>query len=160
LHLPGESNGWDFDKIPHETGREGKNPPTGDKTGMAEFVSSFVLGLQEAINRRRASRRRDSRLRLAARVVALLIVVVGVLDVVSTNASIGAGGTETNALVAALMAQLDTWWFLPKIAIHLIVAAVVLWLPSRPLLWKAQLCVAAYTLVIFTNFHIADWSFT
>ena len=97
-------------------------------------------------------------MRLAARVVALLIVVVGVLDVVSTNASIGAGGAETNALVAAFMTRLDSWWFLPKIAIHLMVAAFVLWLPSRPLLWKAQLCVAAYTLVIFSNFHIAAWS--
>jgi hypothetical protein len=128
------------------------------KTGMAGSVANFVLGLQEMINRRRAHRRRDSRLRLAAQVLALMIVAVGILDVVSTNASIAAGGTETNALIAALMTQLGVWWFVPKLAVHVMVAAFVLWLPSRGLIWKARACVMVYTLIIATNFYIADWA--
>jgi len=123
---------------------------------MAGSVTNFVLGLQETINRRRASRRRDSRLRLAARVLALLIVVVGILDVVSTNASIAAGGAETNVLIAALMTRLGAWWFVPKLATHVTVAAFVMWLPSKRLLSKARTCVMVYTLIIAANFYIAN----
>lgn len=95
---------------------------------------------------------------MTARLIALTIVIVGILDVISTNASIAAGGSETNALIAAMMTQLGTWWFVPKIAVHVLVAAFVLWLPSKPLLWKARLCVIAYTMIIATNFYIADWA--
>jgi hypothetical protein len=95
---------------------------------------------------------------MAARLIALLIVVVGILDVISTNASIAAGGAETNGLVLAFMTELGFWWFLPKMAIHILVAAFILWLPSKPLLWKARVCVAIYTMIIASNFYIADWS--
>ncbi len=108
--------------------------------------------------RRRARCRRDSKLRMTARLLALMIVVVGILDVVSTNASIAAGGAETNALIAALMTQMGVWWFVPKIAIHVMVAAFVLWLPSRRLIWNARACVMVYTVIIATNFYIADWT--
>jgi hypothetical protein len=95
---------------------------------------------------------------MMAQLLALIIVVVGVLDVVSTNASIAAGGAETNALIAALMTQLGAYWYVPKMAIHVIVALFLLWLPSRPLIWKARICVIAYTMIIATNFYIADWT--
>jgi hypothetical protein len=95
---------------------------------------------------------------MTARLIALMIVVVGVLDVISTNASLAAGGSETNALIAAFMTQLGSWWFLPKMAVHFLVALFVLWLPSRRLLRNAQVCVAAYALIIATNFYIADWA--
>ena len=93
-----------------------------------------------------------------AQLLALMIVVVGVLEVVSTNASIAAGGAETNALIAALMTQLGAYWYVPKMAIHVIVSLFLLWLLSRPLIWKARICVIAYTMIIATNFYIADWT--
>jgi hypothetical protein len=126
------------------------------QTGMVGSMTNFVMGLQETINRRRASRRRDSRLRMAAQLVALLIVVVGILDVVSTNASIAAGGMETNAIVASLMTQLGVWWFVPKLAVHFLVALFVLMLPSKRLLWKARACVMVYTVIIAANFYVAQ----
>jgi len=119
-------------------------------------MTNFVLKLQETINRRRASRRRDSRLRLASRVFALLIVAVGVLDVISTNVSIAAGNMETNTIIVGLMAQLGAFWFLPKLAVHLTVAAFVMWLPSKRLVSKARTCVIIYTLIIASNFYVAN----
>ena len=89
---------------------------------------------------------------------ALMIVVVGVLDIVSTNASIAAGGIENNVFVAALMVQMGNWWFVPKLVVHLLVAAFILWLPSYQLLRKARACVLIYAVVIATNFYIADWA--
>lgn len=123
---------------------------------MARPMTHLALRLQETINRRRASRRRDSRLRLASRLFAILIVLVGVLDVVSTNASIASGATETNALIVRLMTEMGPWWFVPKILVHCLVAAFVMWLPSRKLLRKARACVAIYTLIIASNFYIAS----
>lgn len=125
---------------------------------MAGSVTNFVLNLQESINRRRARRRRDSRLRLAAQLLALMIVVVGVLDVVSTNASIAAGGAENNVFVAALMMQMGDWWCVPKLTVHLLVAAFVLCLPTYQLLRKARACVLIYTVIIASNFYMADWA--
>ena len=108
------------------------------------------------VRRRRSRCRRDSKLRMTAQFLALMIVVVGILDVISTNASIAAGGVETNGLIAALMTQFGTWWFMPKMAVHILVAMFVLWLPSKPLLWKARICVIIYTMIIATNFYVAE----
>ena len=125
---------------------------------MAGSVTDYFIRLKEKARHRRARCRRDSKLRMTARLIALMIVVVGILDVISTNASIAAGGSETNALIAALMTQLGTWWFVPKIAVHVLVALFILWLPSRRLLRNAQVCVVVYALIIATNFYIADWA--
>jgi len=108
--------------------------------------------------RRRARCRRDAKMRMTARFLALLIVVVGILDVVSTNASLAAGGVETNALILAIMNQIGDWWFVPKIAVHMLVALFLLWLPSRRMIWKARVCVVVYAMIIAANFHIADWA--
>ncbi len=125
---------------------------------MAGSVTEYLKRLKERARRRRSRCRRDFKLRMTAQFIALMIVVVGILDVISTNASIAAGGSETNALIAAFMTQLGSWWFLPKMAVHVFVALFVLWLPSRRLLWNAQVCVIAYALIIATNFYIADWT--
>ena len=93
---------------------------------------------------------------MAANSFALLIVLVGVLDVVSTNASIAAGGSENNVLIAGLMTQLGAWWFVPKLATHITVAAFVMWLPSKQLVSKARACVIIYTVIIASNFYIAN----
>jgi hypothetical protein len=95
---------------------------------------------------------------MTARFLALLIVVVGVLDVISTNASIAAGGVETNVIILAIMNQLGDLWFVPKVAIHILVALFLLWLPSRQMVWKARVCVVVYGMIIASNFHIADWA--
>ncbi|MDA1326511.1 MAG: DUF5658 family protein [Proteobacteria bacterium] len=125
---------------------------------MAGSVTNVLTDLQNRVRRRRARCRRDSKLRMTALVLALMIVVVGILDVISTNASIAAGGQETNALVLALMTEMGVWWFIPKLAVHVLVALFIMWLPSRRMIWKARICVILYTLIIASNFYIAEWA--
>ena len=125
---------------------------------MAGSVTNYLTGLQETINRRRARVREDSALRMTAQLLALMIVVVGILDVVSTNAFLAAGHREANALIAVLMVQLGSWWFVPKLVVHSLVALVILWIPSLRMISVARVCVVVYALIITSNMHLADWN--
>lgn len=107
---------------------------------------------------RAAAARGGTLIRGSALLVAVLLVLVGVLDVVSTNVSLAAGNTEDNPLMAALMRDLGIWWFVPKLAVHVGLAALVLWLPSRGMLQKAGAGIALYAVIIVSNFHVAGWT--
>ena len=93
-----------------------------------------------------------------ALLLASLVVFVGIFDVISTNASLAAGNAEANALVAAFQQEWGMWWFVPKLTIHVALAVVILWLPSRRMIRNARVCVALYAVIIATNFHLADWT--
>ena len=71
---------------------------------------------------------RSTPLRYFAAFIGTMIVVMGILDVISTNLVLQAGGRELNPIVALWMKYLDHWWHLPKLAIHLVAAFVVYYL--------------------------------
>jgi hypothetical protein len=102
-----------------------------------------------------AEKRRDHGLRRAARSLALAFVVLGSLDVVSTNAALAAGYIEGNPFVRILHAEFGTWWLVPKLAAHVLLASFVLWLPSRRILWGAGALIAFYLTVVTHNFILA-----
>jgi len=88
----------------------------------------------------------------------LSFVVVAVIDVVSTNAALAAGHVEGNPLIRELQASLGSWWPVPKIAFHLALGLLILWLPSRKMMSMAGLVVVGYVAIIINNFHFAGWS--
>jgi len=90
-----------------------------------------------------------------ALLLATLIVFVGVFDVVSTNASLAAGNTEANGIVASFQKNWGDLWFVPKLLAHVAMAALILFLPSRRMIRNARVGVAAYAVIIATNFHLA-----
>jgi len=94
-----------------------------------------------------------------ALLLAVLIVFVGIFDIVSTDASLAAGNAEANALIAAFQQGWGTSWFMPKILIHLALAVVILWLPSRRMIRHARIGIAIYAVIIASNFHLADWQY-
>ena len=108
----------------------------------------------ERLGRRAARSRLEPRLERTARVLAALLVVVGGLDLISTNAALAAGHLEGNSLVAAFQAELGSWWSVPKIAFHLILAWFVLWLPSKRMLKIAGLVIAGYAVIGANNFYL------
>lgn len=118
---------------------------------------SMINNWWETISQRREQSRQDQRLVLTARVLAALIVLVGILDVVSTNAALAAGYMESNVLIAAIQATWGIWWFVPKLAVHGALAAFVLWLPSKRMIWNARAGIMIYAVVIAANMHVADW---
>lgn len=95
---------------------------------------------------------------VTAGVLAVLIVVIGIFDVISTNVTLAAGNVESNPLVLWVQHHLDEWWFIPKIMVHFLLALVVLWLPTRRMIRSARIGVVIYTLVVANNFHLAAWA--
>ncbi len=90
-----------------------------------------------------------------ARVLAFLFVVIGSLDVVSTNVAQAAGYPEANPVMRLMQEQLGAWWAVPKVALHLGLASIVLWLPTRKLLAAAGMMVVLYIAIVSHNFSLA-----
>ncbi len=102
--------------------------------------------------------RNNRRLRRWGRVLALTMVIVGGLDLVSTNAALAMGQFEGNPLLRWVQTDLGLWWSLPKMAFHLALAYLVLWIPSRRMLATGAFVSVAYVLLIASNFRLAGWS--
>ncbi len=86
-----------------------------------------------------------------------VIVIIGGLDVISTNVALAAGQIEVNPLVRAFQAEMGTWWSLPKMALHLVLAYLVLWIPSKRMLATGAAVSAAYLLMVANNLYLAGW---
>ena len=118
---------------------------TGSAGGGAEPTAGRTGAARDAA---RAGERRRS---YAAHIVAFLIVAIGALDCVSTNLALGTGFTqELNPVVAWAQATFGAYWVWPKMAIHALLAAVLLANPSRAAL-IAMSVVAVLTLTAAIN---------
>ncbi len=102
--------------------------------------------------------RNNHRLRRWGRVLALTMVIVGGLDLVSTNAALATGQLEGNPLLRSMQLDLGLWWSLPKMMFHLALAYLVLWIPSKRMLATGAVVSVGYGLLIANNFHMAGWS--
>ena len=102
-------------------------------------------------------RRRNVHLFPAARLLSLLLVGVAFIDVISTNAALAAGHSEANAIVNYVQDRLGSWWAVPKIGLHVILALLILWYPSRKMVSMARVVVGGYLALVFNNFYFAGW---
>ena len=109
--------------------------------------------------RRIAARARsDQQLVRWARFLALVFVVAGSLDIVSTNAALAAGHIEGNPLVESLQSSLGPWWAVPKTLFHVGLACLILWIPSRRMLKTAALVNLGYVAIVLHNFYTTGWT--
>ena len=86
------------------------------------------------------------------------MVIMGGLDLVSTNAALAAGHFEGNPLLRSIQSDLGFWWSLPKMAFHLALAYLVLWIPSKRMLATGAVVSVAYVLLVANNLYLAGWS--
>ena len=100
----------------------------------------------------------NARLRSWGRVMALTMVIVGGLDLVSTNAALAVGHVEGNPMLRSMQSDLGPWWSLPKMAFHLALAYLVLWIPSKRMLTTGIVVSVAYVVLVANNFYLAGWS--
>ena len=85
--------------------------------------------------------------------IGALIFMLGLLDVVSTNLVIAAGGSELNPIVTWLMERLENWWHVPKLALHIVAGLLVYHvLQSRLAAGCAFLLIIFYGVVVQNNF--------
>lgn len=98
---------------------------------------------------------RSGPIRLFAALIGTMIVVLGILDVVSTNLVLRAGGIELNPIIALWMKHLDQWWHLPKLLIHLLAGFLVYYLLySRFTATVAVIVVFIYGIIVHHNFSL------
>lgn len=102
-------------------------------------------------------RRRNAHLKSTVRILAIALVVIGGFDVITTNAALAAGHLEGNPLLREIQADLGPWWSAPKIGLHLALAFLILWLPSRRMISMARLVNFAYFAIIVNNLYYAGW---
>lgn len=102
-------------------------------------------------------RQNSSHLLPAAKMLSFFLVVVGGLDVISTNGALAAGHVEGNPIVQEAQTHLGTWWAAPKVGFHLLLAFLILWLPSQKMVSMARVVVVGYLAIIFNNFYFAGW---
>ena len=83
----------------------------------------------------------------------VILVILQVGDVMSTNAAIGRSGvTEVNPIIRALMvAHGENWWITPKIAL---VAAVILMVRRVPWRWPLVALSTMYVAIVLNNLLI------
>ena len=102
--------------------------------------------------------RSDPRLSRAGHVTAFSILIIGVLDVISTNLGLAAGAVELNGFVAWLQSAWGEFWFLPKLALQMVPAGMVLWFPHFWVLVCVTPTVLLSAIVVFDNFQtIGVW---
>ena len=108
-------------------------------------------GRARRIASKAARSRNCAALRHTGFALAAMLLIAGGMDTVSTNVALAAGYAEGNPIVGSLQTTLGSWWALPKIALHLAAAYLVLWQPSRRMIRCARLVVAGYALIVFNN---------
>lgn len=101
------------------------------------------------------ARTRSGLIRLVAAFLGTMIVVLGILDVVSTDMVLRAGGVELNPIIALWIKYLDQWWHLPKLLIHLLAGFLVYYmLYSRFTATIALLVLFIYGVIVHHNFSL------
>ncbi len=101
--------------------------------------------------------RANERLNRGGRVLAAVIVLIGGLDIVSTNAALAAGQFEGNPIIRSLQSDMGSWWSLPKMGFHLLLAYLVMWIPSKRMLATGAVVITVYVLLVANNLYLAIW---
>ncbi|MCI4660452.1 MAG: DUF5658 family protein [Neomegalonema sp.] len=67
--------------------------------------------------------------------LAVFLVMVGFLDVVSTEVALGTGAArEANPVVRSMMESIGVYWIAPKMLLHVMLGYMVVWYPNLPTL--------------------------
>ena len=90
-----------------------------------------------------------------AGLIAVAVIVVALLDVVSTNAGLLAGAVEMNPIMAMTQAALGTWWFVPKLVLQLVTVVIVVIHPVRPVFACVGGVAIVNGIVVANNFALA-----
>jgi hypothetical protein len=100
--------------------------------------------------------RQDRKFVIGSQILAALILLAGGFDIMSTNAALAVGLVEGNPIVAGVQELLGFWWWVPKMAGHLALAMLILWLPSKQMLGMASFMIVGYAGIVSNNFYLTS----
>ncbi len=87
--------------------------------------------------------------------VAGLFVLLGMLDVLSTNWALSVGAYELNGFIRTMQDHLGAFWYVPKLALQATVAAMIVWSPNRMTICIMTLMCGWTSSIVTSNFIIA-----
>lgn len=103
-----------------------------------------------------AARNRNSpRLRYASYVMAATLVLLSILDIISTNMGLSAGAVEANRIMRWVQYQLGDWWFIVRLVAQMIPALMIIWYPHRLVLLVVAPVIPLVAFVVFNNLRLA-----
>ncbi len=103
-----------------------------------------------------ASKNRNSpRLKAASYFIAAILIVLAILDVITTNLGLAAGAVEINKLMRWFQKNLGDWWFVPRLLGQLIPAVMIIWYPHRAVLMVVTPVIPILAFVVWNNAKIA-----
>ncbi len=93
--------------------------------------------------------------RALAVALAAALSLAGLLDAVSTELALATGqAIEANPLVRAIQGEVGSFWLLPKLLVHILLAYVILTFPTRLTFAVMGALTATTFLVALSNFDI------
>ena len=99
--------------------------------------------------------RADRRLSQIGIALATAFMAIGALDAISTNFALAVGAYEINGFMRELQDTLGMFWFVPKMLLQALVAAMIIWSPTRPTIFIMGMMTVWTATVVVNNFKIA-----
>ncbi len=90
----------------------------------------------------------------AAHALAFALIIVGGIDVVSTNMALATGNIEANPLVSSIQDMFGPWWAAPKMVVHVLFAWFIIWLPSQRMIMIGSGVVMFFIAIVANNFYL------
>ena len=112
----------------------------------------------QKLNDRAEISRQNMNLVFVARIMAVAMLLVGGLDILSTNAALAAGLAEGNPIIQNIQQYLGEWWSIPKLIWHLAFALFILWLPTKRMLRVAAFVIFGYAALLTNNLYLLSLS--
>lgn len=118
-------------------------------------VGGYVMRRAQHYNAVAFDARQNYTLHLLGHTVAMMFVALGILDVLSTNWALSVGAYEINAFMRGIQDGWGALWYVPKLCLQAMVAAMIVWSPNRATILIMAIMCGWTSSIVTNNFLIA-----
>ncbi len=101
-----------------------------------------------------AQNRNSPRLMAASYTISACLIVLAVMDVITTNLGLAVGAVEANQLMRWFQAKLGDWWFVPRLIGQIIPIMMIIWYPHRGVLLVITFVIPILGFYVWNNARI------
>ncbi len=123
--------------------------------GIRDSIGAAIMRRAHRYGRVAERARQNPLLVRAGYTLAGLFVFLGIMDVFSTNWALSVGAYELNDGVRAAQEYLGSAWYVPKMALQAMVAAMIVWSPNRITIFIMTVMCGWTSSIVTNNFVIA-----
>jgi hypothetical protein len=124
-------------------------------TGITDSIGAALMKRAHRYERLALRARQVPHLVKAGYTLAGLFVFLGMMDVLSTNWALSVGAYELNDGMRAVQEHLGSVWYVPKLFLQAMIAAMIVWSPNRITIFIMTVMCGWTSSVVTNNFIIA-----